>query len=222
MTGNAVKAAQGVGPKLAAAGRQRVEGQGPRRHGDGWRPGGRGCSPPERHRRAHPPCTTGIDRGAEADALVGPAEPRLRARRGRRRPSPAPRRTARPGPAVSNSRRAEAAGAGGLGHERPRPHAPPRAAPRGPGPRGTDRALRPKALSDFIRPGPRRARTCGSSSKAPAQRGEAMDHALLHGPPGLGKTTLAAFVAAELGVGFRDKRPSGPGAGPRGRSRGDS
>ena len=39
-------------------------------------------------------------------------------------------------------------------------------------------------------------------------RGEAMDHVLLHGPPGLGKTTLAPIVARELGVGFR--ATSGP------------
>src|SRR5204863_5870766 len=44
--------------------------------------------------------------------------------------------------------------------------------------------------------------------QAARQRGEALDHALLHGPPGLGKTTLAQIVARELGVGFR--ATSGP------------
>src|SRR5436309_554717 len=39
-------------------------------------------------------------------------------------------------------------------------------------------------------------------------RGEALDHVLFHGPPGLGKTTLAQIVARELGVGFRST--SGP------------
>lgn len=44
--------------------------------------------------------------------------------------------------------------------------------------------------------------------KAAAMRGEALDHTLLHGPPGLGKTTLSNIVANELGVGF--KVTSGP------------
>ncbi|MFN4894641.1 MAG: Holliday junction branch migration DNA helicase RuvB [Pseudomonadota bacterium] len=43
---------------------------------------------------------------------------------------------------------------------------------------------------------------------ASKRRGEAMDHVLLHGPPGLGKTSLARIVSAELGVGF--KSTSGP------------
>lgn len=70
-----------------------------------------------------------------------------------------------------------------------------------------DRALRPKALGDFIGQAEARAnlRVFIESAK---QRGEAMDHALFHGPPGLGKTTLAGIVAAELGVGFR--MTSGP------------
>ena len=39
--------------------------------------------------------------------------------------------------------------------------------------------------------------------KAAKQRGEALDHVLLYGPPGLGKTTLAGIIANELGVNFR-------------------
>jgi Holliday junction DNA helicase RuvB len=70
-----------------------------------------------------------------------------------------------------------------------------------------DVALRPKSLSEFI--GQEAARenlkVFIESAKA---RGEAMDHTLFFGPPGLGKTTLAQIIAGELGVGFR--ATSGP------------
>ncbi|MAY19485.1 MAG: Holliday junction branch migration DNA helicase RuvB, partial [Erythrobacteraceae bacterium] len=70
-----------------------------------------------------------------------------------------------------------------------------------------DTALRPKRLAEFI--GQEAAkdnlRVFIESAKS---RGEAMDHTLFHGPPGLGKTTLAQIVAGELGVGFR--ATSGP------------
>ena len=70
-----------------------------------------------------------------------------------------------------------------------------------------DAALRPKRLDDFT--GQSKAKDNLSVFIAAArQRGEAMDHVLLHGPPGLGKTTLAQIVAAELGVGYRST--SGP------------
>jgi len=68
-------------------------------------------------------------------------------------------------------------------------------------------AMRPQSLSDFV--GQRQA--CDNLSvfvAAARKRGEALDHVLLHGPPGLGKTTLAQIVARELGVGFR--ATSGP------------
>ena len=54
----------------------------------------------------------------------------------------------------------------------------------------------------------RRGATCRCSSRPPRPRGEALDHVLFVGPPGLGKTTLAQIVARELGVNFRST--SGP------------
>ncbi|MGH6761317.1 MAG: Holliday junction branch migration DNA helicase RuvB [Phyllobacterium sp.] len=70
-----------------------------------------------------------------------------------------------------------------------------------------DRTLRPQALDDFVGQAAARAnlKVFIEASKA---RGEALDHVLFFGPPGLGKTTLAQIMAKELGVNFRST--SGP------------
>ncbi|MEC7256699.1 MAG: AAA family ATPase, partial [Pseudomonadota bacterium] len=70
-----------------------------------------------------------------------------------------------------------------------------------------DRALRPQMLDEFIGQAEARANLKVFIASA-RTRGEAMDHTLFHGPPGLGKTTLAQIMARELGVGFR--MTSGP------------
>ncbi len=68
-------------------------------------------------------------------------------------------------------------------------------------------SLRPKRLADFV--GQQQAReNLSVFIDAAKARAEALDHVLFHGPPGLGKTTLAQIVARELGVNFRST--SGP------------
>lgn len=70
-----------------------------------------------------------------------------------------------------------------------------------------DAALRPKTLNEFVGQAAAKdnLRVFIESAKS---RGEAMDHTLFFGPPGLGKTTLAQIIARELGVNFR--ATSGP------------
>ncbi|PIE14838.1 MAG: Holliday junction branch migration DNA helicase RuvB [Rhodobacterales bacterium] len=76
-----------------------------------------------------------------------------------------------------------------------------------PRPEDQDRALRPQFLKDFIGQAEARANLQVFIQSA-NMRKQAMDHVLFHGPPGLGKTTLAQIMARELGVNFR--MTSGP------------
>jgi Holliday junction DNA helicase RuvB len=76
-----------------------------------------------------------------------------------------------------------------------------------PQPEDADRPMRPQSLSEFVGQEELRANLRVFIASA-RQRGEAMDHTLFHGPPGLGKTTLAQIMAKELGVNFR--MTSGP------------
>ncbi len=87
------------------------------------------------------------------------------------------------------------------------PHLDPSGSSFGDEDKQVEKALRPQALEDFNGQ-PKIVENLQIFIQAALQRGEALDHVLLHGPPGLGKTTLSYIIANELGADL--KMTSGP------------
>ncbi|MBS0169316.1 MAG: Holliday junction branch migration DNA helicase RuvB [Nitrospira sp.] len=68
--------------------------------------------------------------------------------------------------------------------------------------RGLEAALRPQSLQEYVGQ-PRMKESLGICIEAAKRRGEALDHAIFYGPPGLGKTTIAHIIAREMGAAIR-------------------
>ena len=201
----AIRAAPGVGPKIAQRVVLELKAKAPAVMAMGApgrrRPWSRACSSrrPRRQRRRRP--AAGGDAQAQADALS--ALVNLGYGQGEAAAAVAEASTAAPTPRRLIRAALRALAPKGLSAMAdPDPALRPE-----PLPEDADRALRPQTLDEFVGQKAARANLAVFIESA-RRRGEAMDHTLFYGPPGLGKTTLAQIMARELGVNFR--MTSGP------------